>query len=558
VADIFLSYARESADTATQVAGTLRQQGYSVWFDEELPAHRAYADVIAAELDAARAVLVLWSEEAARSQWVRSEANRAREKGNLVQLRLDGVRLPMPFDQIQCAQIADGKVGGIGWRSVTTAIDALVRGELEAAPASAPRPQANRIPSVAVLAFRELGPASGDHLGEGIAEEIVSSLARLPNIRVALGTASAAPLQVDARLEGSVRRAGERARISVRLVDTQTGFARWSEMFDRTMSDVFAVQDEIAQSVAAALGVVLLDREAQSIGAAASSDARANDLALRARHLGRQELEAERRTAADLFRQAIGRDPEFALAYAGLADVLVSMARWHLPDWKEIEQEALDAARKAVLLAPDLADAQLALGAALALTHDREAQAAYARALALSPHDAGVHYRAARYFVLAGDKAGAIGHYERAFELAPDDYRYIVYALQEYQALGDAAGERSCLQRSAAAIERHLKLYPSDVRALGHGAGVMALLGREDQMQQMIDRALALRPDDYGNVVSLACAAMLNNDADQALDLLERAAATGQGDREWIMQDNDLKPLHGNPRFDAIIERMPD
>ena len=127
MADIFLSYARESAETATQVAGTLRQQGYSVWFDEELPAHRAYADVIAAELDAARAVLVLWSEEAARSQWVRSEANRAREKGNLVQLRLDGVRLPMPFDQIQCAQIADAELGGIGWRSVTNAIDALVR-----------------------------------------------------------------------------------------------------------------------------------------------------------------------------------------------------------------------------------------------------------------------------------------------------------------------------------------------------------------------------------------------------------------------------------------------
>jgi adenylate cyclase len=556
MADIFLSYARESAQTATQVAAALREQGYSVWFDAELTASQAYADVIAAQLDAARAVLVLWSEDAAQSQWVRSEANRAREKGNLVQLRLDDARLPMPFDQIQCAQIANAELSGIGWRSVTNAIDALVHGRVAEDPASPSRAQANRIPSVAVFAFRELGPKSDDYLGEGIAEEILSSLARLPNLRVASGTTGEHTLQVDACLEGSVRRSSERARISVRLKDTQTGFARWSETFDRSMSDVFAVQDEIAQSVAAALGVILLDRDAQSIGGAASSDSQANDLALKARHLARQELEDERRTAADLFRQAIGRDPEFALAYAGLADVLASIARWHLHDWKDIASEALNAARQAAVLAPDLADAQLALGAALALAHDPEAQKAYARALALSPHDAGVHYRAARYFVLTGDKAGAIRHYERAFELAPDDYRFIVFALQEYQALGDEAGEQSCLQRSSIAIERHLKLYPSDVRALGHGAGVMALLGRREQMQQMIDRALALRPDDYGNVVTLACAAMLGEDADQALDLLEQAAATGQGDREWLLQDNDLKPLHGHPRFEQLVARM--
>lgn len=556
MADIFLSYARESAEDATRIAAALRDQGYSVWFDEELPAHRAYADVIAAELDAARAVLVIWSEAAARSQWVRSEANRAREKANLVQARVDDARLPMPFDQIQCAQIANAELGGPGWRSVTTAIAALVRGEQSAELAAPPRTDANRSPSVAVLAFRELGSGSGDYLGEGIAEEIVSSLAGLPNLRVAPGTAGESGLRVDARVEGSVRRSGERARISVRLVDTQTGFARWSETFDRTMSDVFAVQEEIAQTVAAALGVVLLNREAQSVGSAASRDPEANDLAFKARHLARQELEDERRAAADLFRQAIGRDPDFALAYAGLADVLVSIARWHLPGWQDTAQEALDAARKAVALAPDLADSQLALGAAMALAHDPAAQTAYARALALSPHDPGVHYRAARYFVISGDKAGAIRHYERAFELAPDDYRYIVYALQEYQAIGDEQGERSCLQRSAAAIERHLKLYPSDVRALGHGAGVMALLGKPEQTQQMIDRAAALRPGDYGNLVTLACAAMLNQDAEQALDFIERAVATGQGDREWLMYDNDLKPLHGNPRFEQLIARM--
>lgn len=558
-----MSYARESAANATRIAAALREQGYSVWFDEELPAHRAYADVIAAELDAARAVLVLWSEAAARSEWVRSEANRAREKGNLVQARVDGARLPMPFDQIQCAHLdLTGELAaGTAWRSITTALVALVRDEeVVAGPAVVRRSSG---PSVAVFALRDLG-GGADYLGEGFAEEIIAALAPLPALRVIPGSAAAglgpreaaAALNVDTYLEGSVRRAEDRARISVRLVDATDGATRWSEIFDRTLSDVFAIQEEIAGAVAAALGVALLDREARSVGSAASRVAKANELVMKARHLARQELEVERRAAADLFRQAIALDPEFALAHAGLADVLVQIARWRLPDWQQLSEEALAAAIKAVELAPDLADSQLAFGAALALAHDPAAAQAYARALTLNPHDANAHYRMARFLVLSGDKAGAVRHYERAFELAPDDYRYVVLALQEYQAIGDEQGERSCLRRSAAAIERHLQLNPSDVRALGHGAGVMALLGRAEQMQQMIDRAAALRPNDYGNLATLACAAMLNHDAGQALDFIERAIATGQGDREWLMQDNDLKPLHGHPRFEEMVARM--
>jgi adenylate cyclase len=413
--------------------------------------------------------------------------------------------------------------------------------------------------------LRNLGSSPLDYLGEGLAEEIVTALARLRGLRVVpASTASgdlggrelALALDADTYLEGSVRKSGERARISVRLIDAADGRALWSETFERTLSDLFAVQEEIALAVAASLGVKLLDRDRQSIAAGASADPTANELALRARHLARQELEVERRTAADLFRQAIGHDPQFALAHAGLADVLVQIARWRLPDWEQAATEALAAARTAEALAPDLADAHLALGAALSLAHDPDALNAYSRALDLAPHDANVHYRMARFLVLSGDKRGAVRHYERAFELAPDDYRYIVYALQEYQALGDAEGERSCLRRSAAAIERHLALNPSDVRALGHGAGVMALLGKAGQMQEMIDRARALRPADYGNLVTLACAAMLGNDAEQALDLLERAIETGQGDREWLMRDNDLKPLHGDPRFEALVQRM--
>ncbi|HET9397804.1 MAG TPA: TIR domain-containing protein [Sphingomicrobium sp.] len=127
MADVFLSYARPSLNDAMRIADCLRAAGYSVWFDESLPAHRAYTDVIAEQLDAASAVLVLWSTEAAASHWVRSEANRARETGRLVQLRLDDVRLPMPFDQIQCADFRNwsGNCESPGWTTVAGSIAAL-------------------------------------------------------------------------------------------------------------------------------------------------------------------------------------------------------------------------------------------------------------------------------------------------------------------------------------------------------------------------------------------------------------------------------------------------
>ena len=120
MADIFLSYARADAALAARIARELGKKGWSVWFDRELPAHRAYSDVIATELEAAPAVLVLWSKDSATSEWVRSEANRARELRKLVQARSDEVRLPMPFDQIQCADL--GK-----WRSASGGPEIVVR-----------------------------------------------------------------------------------------------------------------------------------------------------------------------------------------------------------------------------------------------------------------------------------------------------------------------------------------------------------------------------------------------------------------------------------------------
>jgi len=570
MSDVFISYARPTVAQAHAVAQGLRGAGFQVWFDEDLPAHRPYSDVIEERLRAAKAVVVIWSEAAAKSEWVRSEANLARQQNKLVQLSIDGARLPMPFDQIQCADLThwSGDVSAPGWRKIVESVADLVG---ERAPATAQRPPSPvGKPSVAVLPFRDLSSERDqDYFCEGAAEEIICALAEVPGLRVA-GRANAfffkdaqpegrelgRLLDVDNILEGSVRKSGDRVRIGVRLVSTSENVTLWAKTFERRLSDIFAVQEEIARAIVEALNVTLFDTEASKLNRQGTRNLRAYDLYLRGRQLMRRELDTERQTAAEFFREATRLDPQFALAFAGLADVLVELARRRMGDPEAVQAEAIEASERALALAPDLAEAHIARGNALRMVDDPAAEGAFQEALALSPQSAELHYAWARCLVTEDRREEAIRHYERAFELAPDDYRYIVMALQEYQALGDREGERSCLERSWAAIERRLEIDPEDVRAYDHGAGVLALLGRKAESSQFVDKALAFRPNDYGTLYTLACAAMLNGEPDRALDLLDQAVGPGRGDKAWLLGDNDLAPLHGLPRFEAIVQRM--
>src|SRR5215204_1907709 len=157
MSDVFVSYARPDEPIAEHVAAALRSEGYRVWRDDELPAHRAYADVIEERLKSADAVVVLWSAEAVKSQWVRAEADAARAAGSLVQATLDGTIPPMPFNQIQCAELKgwDGNGSSAGWRKVAASVQAL------AGPAdrTAAQPRRRKETSVCVLPFLNM---SGD------------------------------------------------------------------------------------------------------------------------------------------------------------------------------------------------------------------------------------------------------------------------------------------------------------------------------------------------------------------------------------------------------------
>ncbi|MBA3577870.1 MAG: TIR domain-containing protein, partial [Sphingomonas sp.] len=245
MAEIFVSYARSDEPLAASVAKALRSSGYTVWRDDELPAHRAYGDVIEERIKSAKAVVVLWSIEAAKSHWVRAEADAARAAGTLIQASLDRTVPPMPFNQIQCADLSDwsGDTSAPGWTKLTASVEALA-----ASPADQPKPagrRSRRQVCVCVLPFVNMsGDAEQEYFSDGISEDITTDLSKISALAViARHTAFtfkgqsvnvlqiADSLDVTHVVEGSVRKAGARVRITAQLIDGESGDHVWADRY---------------------------------------------------------------------------------------------------------------------------------------------------------------------------------------------------------------------------------------------------------------------------------------------------------------------------------------
>jgi adenylate cyclase len=266
MADVFISYARPDEAAAAQVADALRADGYQVWRDDELPAHRGYAEVIEERLKSAKAVVVLWSAEASKSQWVRAEADTARSAGTLVQATLDGGIPPLPFNQIQCADLNgwDGSAEAAGWRKLKASLVALAGTSPSAAEKAAVKRHAL---CICVLPFQNMsGDPEQEYFSDGISEDITTDLSKISALGVvARNTAFtfkgqsvdvaevARKLGVSHVLEGSVRKAGGRVRINAQLIDGATGEHLWADRYDRDLEDIFAIQDEISKAIVQAL-----------------------------------------------------------------------------------------------------------------------------------------------------------------------------------------------------------------------------------------------------------------------------------------------------------------
>jgi adenylate cyclase len=568
MSDIFVSYARSTAAQARQMSEALRALGYGVWRDDELPAHRAYAEVIEERLSLAKAVVVIWSADAVKSEWVQSEADRAREDRKLVQLTVDKARLPMPFDRIQCADLTgwSGDIEAPGWRKVVDSIAALTA--RAAAGAAAPPPPARKL-SICVLPFANLSddPQQG-YFSDGVSEDIITDPSKVSALSVvARNTAFtfkgksvdvpqvASQLGVSHVLEGSVRKAGGRVRITAQLIDGVAGDHVWAERWDRDLTDIFALQDEISQAVVAALRLKLLPEEKKAIERRGTTSAEAYSLYLMARQqlsVGNAGDTRREETVIRLCARAVEIDPAYARAWALMARAQ-SMLRY---DRGKPGDDGLAAAERALRLDPALAEPH-AVKAKFLYDHGRadEAFVELAEALRLDPESYEVNLTAGLLNFRAHRFDDATRYYTNAVALDEAEIGAAGMLLSTLGAVGDKEGARRAAQTVLARAEKIIARDPNNGNALGFGVGALAWLGEGERAREWMDRALLVDPDNLLMRYNFACTlANELTDVDGALDILAPALA----DVSFSMlvharTDPDLDPLRGDPRFAAML-----
>jgi serine/threonine protein kinase/Flp pilus assembly protein TadD len=424
--------------------------------------------------------------------------------------------------------------------------------------------------SIAVLPFVDMSPQKDqDYFCEGIAEEIINALTKIQALRVASRSSAFAykgknqdirqvgeQLSVSTVLEGSVRKAGPRIRITAQLINVADNYHLWSERYDRDLEDVFAVQDEIAENIVKALRVVLTDDEKRAIEKPRTENVQAYEYYLRGRQFFHQFREKGHQFARRMFARAIEIDPNFALAYAGTADCSSFLYMWWDPSEANLEQ-ADAASQKALALAPNMAEAHASRGLALTLgKRHAEAEQEYETAIRLDPKLFEAHYFKARACFQEGRHEEAAKAFERAAAVRPEDFQTPSLVALAYDALGRKEESEAARRRAVRIIEQHLDLNPDDARALYLGAIDLCYLGDRERSREWTDRALALDPDDPAVLYNVACAYAQLGLVDKALDCLERGTLNGAGHRAWIENDPDLNAIRDHPRFKAILEKI--
>jgi TolB-like protein/Flp pilus assembly protein TadD len=438
------------------------------------------------------------------------------------------------------------------------------------APAVEPAPAATDGSAIAVLPFSDMSPnRDQDYLCEGLAEELINALTKIDGLRVVSRTAAfqfrsqgadiqeiGRQLGVGTLLEGSVRKSEDRLRVTVQLIEVASGFHRWSQRFDRRFEDVFAVQDEIAESVASLLrGGVLTQREKQAL-LRPHTRVEAYEYYLRGSQALPLRTEAQLRRGVEMFERAIALDPQYSPAYAGLA-----MVHSALYEWFGAKDEHLVAAekasRQALEMAPDLAEAHVARGFTLCLSHRYdEAAREFETAIGLAPNLFDAYYQYARCSFADGKPERAVELFRKAAEVRKEDYESTTLLALPLRALGRLEEARAAAREGICRAERSLKLNPMDVRALSLGCCALIDVGENERALEWIEKTLRLFPDDMSALINSACAYARLGRKGQALDLLEKVFAKGWGKRDWIEHDPDYETLRDDPRFQQMLARL--
>jgi adenylate cyclase len=427
-------------------------------------------------------------------------------------------------------------------------------------------------PSIAVLPFINMsGDPEQEYFSDGITEDIITDLSKVSGLFVvARNTAFtykgksvevqevAKRLGVNFILEGSVRKAGSRVRVTGQLIDGKTGGHMWADRYDRDLTDIFAIQDEITHAIVEQLKVKLLPQEKKNIAQTPTDNVEAYTYYLRGRQFIERRSKAYYQLARQMFAKAVELDPLYARAYAGMADCDSFLFLHYHVDNVAID-DILATSAKALALDSDLAEAHASRGLALSLEkrYD-EATEEFEQAIALDPHSFEGHYFYGRACFTQGKLERAAALFERVAEIKPDDYQALCLLIQIYRSLDRDAEARSAARRGVERVERDLTLHPDNPRSAYLGAAALVALGENDRAREWLSRALAIDPHDIWTQYNAACIYTNLGDIERALDVLESVLphAGYELKHGWIKHDSDLDPLRNHPRFQKILESI--
>jgi len=426
-------------------------------------------------------------------------------------------------------------------------------------------------PSIAVLPFTNMsGDEEQEYFSDGISEDIITDLSKLSGLFVVGRHTSfaykdkAANLEQVARdlgvrflLEGSVRKAGNRIRITAQLIDGSTSGHLWAERYDRDLTDIFEIQDEITRSIVNQLQVRLLHAEGEAIAQSPTANVEAYSCYLKGRQFFHSATKSFLRLARQLFVRATQLDPDYARAYAGIANVDARLIGWY---GEEIpEQRVLANADKALALDPQLAEAHAARADSKSFMegHDpAEVVAGFDHALTLDPNSHDVNFLYARYCTRTGQFEKAAPLYIRALEVQPDDYTSPAMLENIERGLGRQEERMLYGEMAVKRAREAMRQNPEWSRPPQLVAPVLAGMGRREEAIEWLERSVALDPDDSQTLYNAACTWTQLGDAEKAFELLDRwLPIAGREKRMWLNIDCDFDPIREDPRFKRLVER---
>lgn len=425
--------------------------------------------------------------------------------------------------------------------------------------------------SIAVLPFANFSSdPENEHFCDGLSDELINALTKIRRLKVVSRTSSFAfkgrerslsevgeILGVGIVIEGSVRKVGNRIRVTAQVVDVASDTHLWSETYDRELEDIFAIQDELTAAIVSSLEIAVTPEEREGLARSGTRNIHAYELYLQGMQQYWRFSITGLRAARSLFREAVTLDPDFVLAYSALAQ----SAAYHFFFWGDhaMYDDARTSADRLLQIAPESAEAAIADGLAHLLAENfEEASKRFIVAIDRAPQSYDAWYVLARCRFAQGRNEEAIEAFLRAADIRSDDYQCLGLAQVACRAMGDEVRRKQIAERTLPILVRSRRLHPDDPRAAYFEASVHTVLGDTVAASECLEQALSLGPHDPSILYNAACIYSLLGKREETLACLEKVARTGFADLDWLVHDMDLATVREDPRFAAVVAMVED